>query len=93
MRWWPPRETFTGSGTLAPWFMRGLPGGGGAPAHPGGGGIPPARRPAYDAAFVMLAQQGFPERVPPWGIRVLLDEDELIQADACPDTLSEEDHT
>ena len=56
-------------------------------------GIYPARRPAYDAAFVMLAQQGFPERVPPWGIRVLLDEDELIQADACPDTLSEEDHT
>lgn len=54
-------------------------------------GIYPARRPAYDAAFVMLAQQGFPERVPPWGIRVLLDEDELIQADAYPDTLSEEE--
>ena len=54
-------------------------------------GIYPARRPAYDAAFVMLAQQGFPERVPPWGIRVLLDEDELIQADAHPDTLSEEE--
>ena len=30
-------------------------------------GIYPAKRPAYDAAFVMLAQQGFPERVPPWG--------------------------
>ena len=54
-------------------------------------GIYPARRPAYDAAFVMLSQQGFPERVPPWGIRVLLDEDELIQADAYPDTLSEEE--
>ena len=54
-------------------------------------GIYPARRPAYDAAFVMLAQQGFPERVPPWGIRVLLDEDELIQADPHPDTLSEEE--
>ena len=54
-------------------------------------GIYPARRPAYDAAFVMLSQQGFPERVPPWGIRVLLDEDELIQEDAYPDTLSEEE--
>ena len=40
-------------------------------------GIYPAKRPAYDAAFVMLAQQGFPERVPPWGIRILLDENEL----------------
>ena len=54
-------------------------------------GIYPARRPAYDAAFVMLSQQGFPERVPPWGIRVLLDEDELIQEDTYPDTLSEEE--
>ena len=56
-------------------------------------GIYPARRPAYDAAFIMLSQQGFPERVPPWGIRVLLDEDELIQGEAYPETLSEEDHT
>ena len=53
-------------------------------------GIYPARRPDYDAAFVMLAHQGFPERVPPWGIRVLLDEDELDQEDPQPDTLSEE---
>lgn len=55
-------------------------------------GVYPARRPAYDAAFVMLAAQGFPERVPPWGIRVLLDEDELIQEESYPDTLSEEEH-
>ena len=40
-------------------------------------GIYPAKRPAYDAAFVMLAGQGVPERVPPWGIRILLDENEL----------------
>lgn len=53
-------------------------------------GIYPTRRPDYDAAFVMLAHQGFPERVPPWGIRVLLDEDELAQEGPQPDTLSEE---
>lgn len=40
-------------------------------------GIYPAKRPSYDAAFVMLAGQGVPERVPPWGIRILLDENEL----------------
>ena len=53
-------------------------------------GVYPTRRPDYDTAFVMLAHQGFPERVPPWGIRVLLDEDELDQEDPQPDTLSEE---
>ena len=42
-------------------------------------GAYPARRPAYDAAFVMLAGQAAPERVPPWGIRIFLDEDELTQ--------------
>lgn len=40
-------------------------------------GTYPERRPPYDTAFVMLAEQGFPERVPPWGIRVVLDEDEI----------------
>ncbi len=40
-------------------------------------GFYPEKRPDYDAAFVMLARQGFPDRVPPWGIRVLLDEDEI----------------
>ncbi|MBM6975399.1 vWA domain-containing protein [Intestinimonas butyriciproducens] len=53
-------------------------------------GVYPTRRPDYDTAFVMLAHQGFPERVPPWGIRVLLDEDDLDQEDPQPDTLSEE---
>lgn len=40
-------------------------------------GIYPSKRPPYDAAFVMLAGQGYPERVPPWGIRVVLDPDTL----------------
>lgn len=40
-------------------------------------GIYPSKRPLYDAAFVMLAGQGYPERVPPWGIRVVLDPDTL----------------
>lgn len=40
-------------------------------------GIYPSKRPPYDAAFVMLAGQGYPERVPPWGIRVVLDPDIL----------------
>lgn len=44
-------------------------------------GVYPARRPRYDAVFVMLAGQGSPERVPPWGIRLLLDEDEILQGD------------
>ena len=40
-------------------------------------GIYPARRPPYDTAFIMLAGQGHPDHVPPWGIRVVLDEDGL----------------
>ena len=40
-------------------------------------GIYPSKRPPYDTAFVMLAGQGYPERVPPWGIRVVLDPDTL----------------
>lgn len=42
-------------------------------------GVYPAYRPSFEAAFVMLAGQGSPERVPPWGIRLLISEDELIQ--------------
>lgn len=42
-------------------------------------GIYPAKRPPYEAAFVMLSGQGNPERVPPWGIRLLVSEDEIIQ--------------
>lgn len=37
----------------------------------------PTKRPSYDTAFVMLSGQGYPERVPPWGIRVILDADAL----------------
>lgn len=40
-------------------------------------GTYPEKRPPYDTAFVMLAERGFPERVPPWGIRVVLDEDKI----------------
>ena len=40
-------------------------------------GIYPEKRPPYDAAFVMLAGQGHPDRVPPWGVRVVIDGDEL----------------
>ena len=40
-------------------------------------GIYPSKRPSYEAAFVMLSDQGYPERVPPWGIRVIVDADEL----------------
>lgn len=42
-------------------------------------GVYPAKRPPYEAAFVMLAGQGNPERVPPWGIRLLVDENELME--------------
>ena len=47
-------------------------------------GVYPAKRPPYDAVFVMLAGQGSPERVPPWGIRLLIDEDELTEATTQP---------
>lgn len=40
-------------------------------------GLYPERRPPYQTAFVMLSDQGYPERVPPWGIRVVLDADTL----------------
>lgn len=40
-------------------------------------GIYPEKRPPYEAAFVMLSGQGYPDRVPPWGIRVILDADAL----------------
>lgn len=42
-------------------------------------GVYPTKRPPYEAAFVMLAGQGNPERVPPWGIRLLVDENELME--------------
>ncbi|MDO4271111.1 MAG: VWA-like domain-containing protein [Eubacteriales bacterium] len=35
-------------------------------------GLYPKKRPPYDAAFVMLEGQCYPDQVPPWGIRVVL---------------------
>lgn len=46
-----------------------------------GMGVYPETPPPFETAFVLLAGQGFPELLPPWAIRVLLDEDEL-QGDA-----------
>lgn len=40
-------------------------------------GIYPQKRPRYDAAFVMLEGEAYPENVPPWGIRAILREDEI----------------
>ena len=41
-------------------------------------GLYPKKRPRYDAAFVMLEGEAWPDSVPPWGIRVILREDEII---------------
>lgn len=41
-------------------------------------GLYPKKRPKYDAAFVMLEGECWPDSVPPWGIRVILREDEII---------------
>lgn len=41
-------------------------------------GIYPKKRPRYDAAFVMLEGEAYPENVPPWGIRAILREAEII---------------
>ena len=43
-------------------------------------GLYPKKRPKYDAAFVMLEGEAWPDSVPPWGIRVILREDEIITA-------------
>ena len=40
-------------------------------------GIYPKKRPRYDAAFVMLEGEAYPENIPPWGIRAILREDEI----------------
>ena len=43
-------------------------------------GLYPKKRPKYDAAFVMLEGEAWPDSIPPWGIRVILREDEIITA-------------
>lgn len=42
-----------------------------------GYGIYPERMPAYDAAFVFLKEDDSVPKVPPWAIRIVLDEEEL----------------
>ncbi|MBU3806101.1 MAG: hypothetical protein H9882_04340 [Candidatus Fournierella pullistercoris] len=44
-------------------------------------GVYPAHRPSFEAAFVMLAGQSHPERVPVWATRLLIDQDELLQGE------------
>lgn len=43
-------------------------------------GIYPKKRPRYDAAFVMLEGEAYPESVPPWGIRAILREAEIVSS-------------
>lgn len=38
----------------------------------------PAKAPAYDAAFVFLDMSGYDVKVPPWAIKLILDEDDLL---------------
>lgn len=40
-----------------------------------GKGTYPERMPAYDTAFVFLEEEGIPVHVPPWAMKVVLDED------------------
>ena len=44
-----------------------------------GYGIYPAQMPAYDTAFVFLREDGEAPAVPPWAIKVVLDEEEAIR--------------
>ena len=37
----------------------------------------PKKRPKYDAAFVMLEGEAYPDKVPSWGIRAVISEDAL----------------
>lgn len=42
-----------------------------------GWGIFPERKPAYDAAFVFIRQDYFNPNVPPWGIKLILDKEDI----------------
>ena len=42
-----------------------------------GWGIFPERKPAYDAAFVFIRQDNFNPNVPPWAIKLVLDEEDI----------------
>ena len=61
-----------------------------------GMGTYPARRPAYDTAFLFLGEKFDDATVPPWAMKVVLDEDEFSgptarAASALADALAEED--
>ena len=61
-----------------------------------GMGTYPARRPAYDTAFLFLGEKFDDTNVPPWAMKVVLDEDEFSgptarAASALADALAEED--
>ena len=55
-----------------------------------------AKRPAYDVAFLFLGERFDDANVPPWAMKVVLDEEEFTGAAARPqsalaDALAEED--
>ena len=61
-----------------------------------GMGTYPAKRPAYDTAFLFLGERFDDANVPPWAMKVVLDEDEFSgptarAASALADALAEED--
>lgn len=47
-------------------------------------GTYPARRPAYDTAFLFLGEKFDDANVPPWAMKVVLDEDEFSGPTAGP---------
>ena len=49
-----------------------------------GMGTYPARRPAYETAFLFLGDKFDDANVPPWAIKVVLDEDEFTRPDSVP---------
>ena len=61
-----------------------------------GMGTYPARRPAYDTAFLFLGDRFDDANVPPWAMKVVLDEEEFTgeaarSASALAEALAEED--
>ena len=51
-------------------------------------GTYPARRPPYDAAFLFLGDKFDDAGVPPWAMKVVLDEDEFTPPPQAPADLS-----
>ena len=47
-------------------------------------GTYPARRPPYDTAFLFLGDKFDDAGVPPWAIKVVLDEDEFARPEDAP---------